>query len=103
MSSPATDPDDRLCEFLADRVIALVAAAYPQADAVFRRRAARLLLAQITGRERPPGKIPMARVARRLGMTQQQASSLEARALLRVRAAWFRSSPLTSNPDDHAS
>lgn len=82
------DPDDHLCEFLADRVVDLVASSYPQADAVFRRRVARLLLSQLLGSERPPGCIPMVRVARRLGITQQQASSIEARAILRVRAAW---------------
>ena len=92
---PADDPDDRLCEFLADRVGEIVAESYPGADAFFRRRAARLLLAQITGRERPPGMIPMARVARRLGLTQQQASSIETRALLRARPAWFRLNPTT--------
>lgn len=93
MSSPAHDPDDRLCEFLADRVISIVADSYPRADAVFRRRVARLLLSQLLGRERPPGKIPMSHVARRLRISQQQASSLQASAMARVRAAWFRNLP----------
>ena len=100
MTTDPSDPDDRLCEFLADRVVEIVAESYPNADAFFRRRAARLLLAQIVGSERPPGVIPMARVARRLGLTQQQASAMEARALLRARAAWFRLTP-TPTPTDH--
>ena len=103
MTPDSTDPDDRLCEFLADRVVEIVAESFPGTahgpDAIFRRRAARLLLSQITGRERPPGFIPMARVARRLGLTQQQASAMEARALLRARAAWFRLSQTPTTTD----
>ena len=83
--APADDPDERLCEFLADRVIDLVSESYPNADAFFRRRAARLLLSQVTGRERPPRCIPMARLARRMGWSQQQVSAIECRALLKLR------------------
>ena len=90
LPDPAAADDDALAEFLADCVIAEVCAAYPGADAVFRRRAARLMLAQLTGRYEPPGAIPMTRIAAAFRLPQQRLSEILATAQLRARIAYIR-------------
>ena len=64
---------------------AITLAGSPQMQAEVLPRVARLLLSQITGRERPPRNISMARVALRMGWSQQQISAIERRGLLKMR------------------
>jgi DNA-directed RNA polymerase sigma subunit (sigma70/sigma32) len=83
-----TDPEDRLAEILADRVIDMVAASLPHAGPVMRRRAARLYLRQITGRAAPHGYGPqrsVAAVAATMGISRSQVTRLETRAILKMK------------------
>jgi hypothetical protein len=83
MSSDPTD-EDALAASLADAAIRLVEESHPFGSPKFRRRIARLYLRQLTGSEKPPGRITEAAVAKSIGLTKQRASEIKHTALAKL-------------------
>jgi hypothetical protein len=80
MPSDPTD-EDTIATDLADATIRLVDESHPHASPKFRRRIARLYLRQLTGSEKPPGRISDASVASYIGISKQRASETKQTAL----------------------
>jgi hypothetical protein len=83
MPTEPTD-DDAIATALADGVIALVDESHPHASPKFRRRIARLYLRQLTGTEKPPGRISNASVGSYIGLSRQRASETQQIALAKL-------------------
>lgn len=91
--TPEPPDDDAIADALADEVTERILAEHPRSSPEFRKKLVGLYLAQATGREKPPGRISLNRLALHLGQDRHTLQQEQSRALAKLWRAFHARYP----------